>query len=60
MDYLTIAWLNPNFPLTYQFTDLDYGKKFVNEVRIGKLASFFSPHWRYSFPASGLLAFPLL
>jgi putative ABC transport system permease protein len=33
---------NPNFPFSYQFTDLDYGKKFVNEVRIGKLASFFA------------------
>ncbi len=33
---------NPNFPFTYQFTDLDYGKKFLTEVRIGKLASFFA------------------
>jgi putative ABC transport system permease protein len=33
---------NPNFPFTYQFTDLDYGKKFINEVRIGQLASFFA------------------
>ncbi len=33
---------NPNFPFTYQFTDLDYGKKFLTEVRIGNLASFFA------------------
>jgi putative ABC transport system permease protein len=33
---------NPNFPFTYQFTDLDYDKKFINEVRIGQLASFFA------------------
>jgi len=33
---------NPDQPFEYQFTDEDYGRKFFNEERIGKLASFFA------------------
>jgi putative ABC transport system permease protein len=33
---------NPGQPFEYQFTDEEYGKKFFNEERIGKLASFFA------------------
>jgi ABC-type antimicrobial peptide transport system permease subunit len=33
---------NPEQPFEYQFTDELYAKKFFNEERIGKLASFFS------------------
>jgi putative ABC transport system permease protein len=33
---------NPSQPFEYQFADEAYGKKFGNEERIGKLASFFA------------------
>jgi putative ABC transport system permease protein len=33
---------NPSSPFVYSFNDEDYGKKFVNEERIGKLATSFS------------------
>jgi ABC-type antimicrobial peptide transport system permease subunit len=33
---------NPGQPFEFQFTDDEYAKKFSNEVRIGKLASFFA------------------
>jgi ABC-type antimicrobial peptide transport system permease subunit len=33
---------NPDQPFEFQFTDDDYAKKFTNEVRVGKLASFFA------------------
>ncbi|HEY6975535.1 MAG TPA: ABC transporter permease [Chitinophagaceae bacterium] len=33
---------NPEQPFEYQFTDEEYAKKFGNEERIGKLASFFA------------------
>src|SRR6202007_382462 len=33
---------NPSQPFDYQFVDDEYAKKFGNEERIGKLASFFA------------------
>ena len=33
---------NPDQPFEYQFVDEEYAKKFTNEARIGKLASFFA------------------
>lgn len=33
---------NPSSPFTYSFVDDDFAKKFLNEERIGKLASFFA------------------
>lgn len=33
---------NPSQPFDYQFADTEYAKKFGNEERIGKLASFFA------------------
>jgi len=33
---------DPEHPFEYQFVDEDYAKKFTNETRIGKLASFFA------------------
>ncbi|MEJ7586260.1 MAG: ABC transporter permease [Ferruginibacter sp.] len=33
---------NPASPFSFSFVDTDYGKKFFNEERIGKLASFFA------------------
>lgn len=33
---------NPEQPFTYQFVDEQYGRKFGNEERIGKLAGFFA------------------
>ena len=33
---------NPAQPFDYQFVDAEYAKKFGNEQRIGKLASFFA------------------
>lgn len=33
---------NPDIPFEYNFTDALYAKKFFNEERIGKLATFFS------------------
>jgi ABC-type antimicrobial peptide transport system permease subunit len=33
---------NPGQPFEYQFTDSEYAKKFGDEERIGKLASFFA------------------
>jgi putative ABC transport system permease protein len=33
---------NPRSPFTYRFVDEEYGKKFGNEQRIGRLASFFA------------------
>jgi ABC-type antimicrobial peptide transport system permease subunit len=33
---------NPSSPFTYTFVDDDYGKKFLGEERIGKLAAFFA------------------
>ena len=33
---------NPAQPFEYQFVDQEYAKKFGNEERIGKLASFFA------------------
>ena len=33
---------NPSSPFTYTFVDDDYGKKFLSEERIGKLAAFFA------------------
>ncbi len=33
---------NPAFPFTYKFVDEEYGKKFRDEVRIGKLAGYFA------------------
>jgi putative ABC transport system permease protein len=33
---------NPGSPFTYRFVDEEYGKKFGNEQRIGRLASFFA------------------
>jgi ABC-type antimicrobial peptide transport system permease subunit len=36
------AKYNPVSPFEYQFVDEDYARKFEDEVRIGKLASFFA------------------
>ncbi|HEV3412709.1 MAG TPA: ABC transporter permease [Puia sp.] len=33
---------NPSLPFTYQFTDLEYAKKFADEIRVGKLAALFA------------------
>jgi len=33
---------SPSVPFSYKFTDEEYAKKFNDEVRIGKLASFFA------------------
>jgi len=33
---------NPDQPFEYHFVDLEYAKKFGNEQRVGKLASFFA------------------
>jgi putative ABC transport system permease protein len=33
---------NPEYPFTYKFVDQEYGKKFDNEQRIGKLSGFFA------------------
>ncbi|HEY4195968.1 MAG TPA: FtsX-like permease family protein, partial [Mucilaginibacter sp.] len=33
---------NPGSPFEYKFTDQDYADKFADEMRIGKLASFFA------------------
>jgi len=33
---------NPNLPFNYTFNDEDYAKKFADEQRIGKLATFFT------------------
>jgi putative ABC transport system permease protein len=33
---------NPSLPFTYQFTDLEYAKKFGDEIRVGKLAAIFA------------------
>lgn len=33
---------NPSSPFTYNFVDTQYGKKFLSEERIGKLAGFFA------------------
>ena len=33
---------NPDQPFEFKFTDDEYAKKFTNEVRVGKLASFFA------------------
>ncbi|OKS85551.1 ABC transporter permease [Mucilaginibacter polytrichastri] len=33
---------SPSEPFAYKFTDEEYAKKFTDEVRIGKLAAFFS------------------
>lgn len=33
---------NPEQPFTYQFVDDEYGRKFGNEERVGKLAGFFA------------------
>lgn len=33
---------NPNLPFNYAFVDEDYAKKFADEQRVGKLASFFT------------------
>jgi putative ABC transport system permease protein len=33
---------NPNLPFNYSFNDEDYAKKFADEQRIGKLATFFT------------------
>jgi ABC-type antimicrobial peptide transport system permease subunit len=33
---------NPELPFDYKFVDLEYGKKFENEERTGKLSSFFA------------------
>lgn len=33
---------NPDLPFNYTFNDEDYGKKFANEQRVGKLATFFT------------------
>lgn len=33
---------NPGAPFQYTFNDEDYGRKFADEVRIGKLATFFT------------------
>ncbi|MDB5087034.1 MAG: hypothetical protein JWR09_1028 [Mucilaginibacter sp.] len=33
---------SPSVPFSYKFVDDEYGKKFSDEVRIGKLASFFA------------------
>ena len=33
---------NPSFPFEYKFVDEEYAKKFNDEVRIGKLARFFT------------------
>jgi putative ABC transport system permease protein len=49
---------NPSRPFTYQFTDLEYAKKFAEEIRVGKLAAFFKssvigPVHRNAFPKVG-------
>jgi len=36
----TFKKYNPNLPFNYTFNDEDYAKKFADEVRVGKLASF--------------------
>ena len=33
---------NPAFPFTYKFVDEEYANKFMDEVRIGKLAGYFA------------------
>ena len=33
---------NPNLPFNYTFNDEDYAKKFADEERVGKLATFFT------------------
>lgn len=33
---------NPAFPFTYKFVDEQYARKFMDEVRIGKLAGYFA------------------
>lgn len=33
---------NPNLPFDYSFNDEDYAKKFADEERVGKLATFFT------------------
>lgn len=33
---------NPNLPFEYSFNDEDYARKFADEERVGKLASFFT------------------
>jgi ABC-type antimicrobial peptide transport system permease subunit len=33
---------NPNLPFTYTFNDEDYARKFADEQRVGKLATFFT------------------
>ncbi|MBX2922483.1 MAG: ABC transporter permease [Chitinophagaceae bacterium] len=33
---------NPNLPFNYTFNDEDYAKKFADEQRVGKLATFFT------------------
>jgi putative ABC transport system permease protein len=33
---------NPNLPFNYTFNDEDYAKKFTDEQRVGKLATFFT------------------
>lgn len=38
----TFKKYNPTQPFQYQFVDDDYNKKFANEERIGKLATFFA------------------
>jgi len=38
----TFKKYNPNLPFNYSFIDEDYAKKFADEQRIGKLASFFT------------------
>ncbi|MBA4850052.1 ABC transporter permease [Emticicia sp. BO119] len=38
----TFKEYNPTQPFEYQFVDEDYNKKFANEERIGKLATFFA------------------
>lgn len=38
----TFKTYNPEQPFEYQFVDQEYAKKFGNEERIGKLASFFA------------------
>lgn len=38
----TFKKFNPGEPFDYRFVDEEYGKKFGNEERIGKLASFFA------------------
>ena len=40
---------NPDQPFEYQFVDEEYAKKFGNEERIGKLASFFAAIGYYYF-----------